>query len=42
VSAADFNWAAAIFVGVIVVAVTYYIAHGHKVYQGPVTLVKKM
>ncbi|OQO02777.1 hypothetical protein B0A48_11059 [Cryoendolithus antarcticus] len=42
ITADGFNWASAIFVGVILVATVHYFVSGHKTYHGPVTLVKRM
>jgi amino acid transporter len=40
VDAATFNWASVIFVIVLLVALIYYVARGHRQYTGPVALVE--
>jgi len=35
-----FNWAPVMFVGVIVLALSYYLLHARKVYEGPVVYVE--
>lgn len=40
VTAAGFNWASPVFVGVIIIALLWYAFVGHKRYQGPVALVE--
>ncbi|KAK6430602.1 hypothetical protein LTR95_013241 [Oleoguttula sp. CCFEE 5521] len=42
ITADGFNWASAIFVGVILVATVHYFVSGRKTYHGLVTLVKRM
>ncbi|KAF2722210.1 putative GABA permease [Polychaeton citri CBS 116435] len=40
-TAENMNWGWAMFVGVTLIATVYYIAHGRKVYTGPVLLIRK-
>lgn len=41
VEAESMNWAIVMFVGVLTIALVYYIVHGHKVYEGPVVYVRE-
>ena len=41
VTAAGFNWASVIFVGVLIFAAIFYVFRAHKVYHGPVVLVRR-
>jgi uncharacterized membrane protein (DUF441 family) len=40
VDAKTMNWGVAIFGGVVIVSLGYYMLHARKVYKGPVTRVK--
>lgn len=40
-SSAGFNWSSAMFVGIMILSLIYYITHARHVYVGPVTLVKR-
>ncbi|KAK5169375.1 uncharacterized protein LTR77_005350 [Saxophila tyrrhenica] len=42
VTTGTFNWASVIFVAVLVCAGVHWFAYGHKTYQGPVVLVRKL
>lgn len=41
VVAASMNWAIVMYVGIMGIAVVYYVVHGRKVYLAPVALVKR-
>lgn len=41
VVADSMNWAIVMFVGVLIIALVYYFAHGRKVYEGPVVFVQE-
>lgn len=41
VTAEGFNWASVIFIGVLIFAMIYYVLRAHKVYHGPVVLVRR-
>lgn len=42
VTLATVNWAPVMFVGVVVLAMMYYLVHARKVYDGPVVYVDSM
>lgn len=41
VTAETMNWASVIFMGVLSIAVVYYLAKGRREYDGPVALIKR-
>lgn len=42
VTLSTLNWAPVLFVGVMVGSLVYYVVYAHKVYEGPVTYVRKV
>jgi hypothetical protein len=42
VNTTTMNWSVAIFGGVIMISMGYYVLHARKIYKGPVTRVKMM